>query len=244
MVDKFAFSTAVNAVGVDRERQLIGTLQERTLHAVLKHYYEPNTDFHEKKIGGFYADIANEKGIIEIQTRNLSSLKKKLEVFLRDYDVTVVYPVAAQKWISWVDCESGEAGKKSKSPKQGQAYDLLGELYGLKPFLTNPRLTIKVVRLDIHEFRRLDGWDRSKKRGSSRFERIPVDIIDEAVFKTADDYVKLIPEGVNEPFTVKELQTAFKRSQRFTSTAVNVLLAVGGVERVEKRGRAYQYIRG
>ena len=57
----------------------IGTLSEKTLHAVLKRYYEPYGDNHEVKIGGYVADIVGEHGIIEIQTRNFDRLRKKLE---------------------------------------------------------------------------------------------------------------------------------------------------------------------
>ena len=35
----------------------IGTLSEKTIHAVLKNYYEPNIDYHEVVIGKFVADI-------------------------------------------------------------------------------------------------------------------------------------------------------------------------------------------
>jgi hypothetical protein len=48
----------------------IGTLGEKALHSILKYTYEPDVSRHEIKVGGFYADIVNEQGIIEIHTRN------------------------------------------------------------------------------------------------------------------------------------------------------------------------------
>lgn len=62
----------------------IGTLSEKTLHAVLKNYYEPDENKHEVAIDGYYADIFNDSGIIEIQTRQLNKLRDKLAVFLKN----------------------------------------------------------------------------------------------------------------------------------------------------------------
>lgn len=75
----------------------IGTLGEKTLHAALKAYYEPDAESHEIKIGRYIADIVGENGIIEIQTRSFDKLRKKLEAFLSVAHVSVVYPVAAVK---------------------------------------------------------------------------------------------------------------------------------------------------
>lgn len=51
----------------EQKRGSIGLLGEKVLHAGLKFYFEPNSDFHEVKINGFVADICNAEGIIEIQ---------------------------------------------------------------------------------------------------------------------------------------------------------------------------------
>ncbi len=68
----------------EQKRGSIGLLGEKVLHAGLKFYFEPNSDFHEVKINGFVADICNAEGIIEIQTRSLGKLKRKLEVFFAE----------------------------------------------------------------------------------------------------------------------------------------------------------------
>ena len=81
-------------IGKAHNNKGIGTLSEKTLHAVLKLYYEPDEDKHEVAMSGYYADIYNDKGIIEIQTRQLNKLRDKLSVFLQDYHVTVVYPAS------------------------------------------------------------------------------------------------------------------------------------------------------
>ena len=53
----------------------------KTVHSVLKNYYEANELNHEVKIEGFVADICNGKEIIEIQTRSFDRLRKNYQFF-------------------------------------------------------------------------------------------------------------------------------------------------------------------
>ena len=86
----------------------IGTLSEKTLHAALKAYCEPDTESREIALGGYIADIVGEEGIIEIQTRGFERLRDKLDAFLEFARVTVVYPIVKQRWLCWVDPQTGE----------------------------------------------------------------------------------------------------------------------------------------
>ena len=72
-------------------RQGIGTLSEKTVHAVMKNYYAPDTDMHEIPIENFVADIYNGQEIIEIQTRAFNKMRRKLDAFLPLYPVTIGY---------------------------------------------------------------------------------------------------------------------------------------------------------
>ena len=80
-------------------RKGIGTLGEKTLHSVLKLYFEPDEDKHEVALDGYFADIYNQTGVIEIQTRQLNKLRDKLAVFLNHYPVTVLDPYPYNNWI-------------------------------------------------------------------------------------------------------------------------------------------------
>ena len=72
----------------------IGTLSEKSLHAVLKRYYQPAEAYREIRVGRYVADVVTQDGcILEIQTRSLSAIKKKLSVFLEQYEVILVHPV-------------------------------------------------------------------------------------------------------------------------------------------------------
>ena len=93
-------------------RQGIGTLSEKTVHAVMKNYYAPDTDMHEIPIENFVADIFTGQEIIEIQTRAFYKMRRKLDAFLPLYPVTIVYPIPHIKWLSWIDEETGETSPK------------------------------------------------------------------------------------------------------------------------------------
>ena len=108
------FSRALDSIvrPGERERHGIGMQKEKTLHAVLKAYEDPDTDHHEIPVENFIADIYCEKdrSITEIQTANFGYLRDKLKAFLPLYRVTVVYPIPSCKWITWIDPETGELG--------------------------------------------------------------------------------------------------------------------------------------
>ena len=95
-------------IGKNRLRQGIGTLSEKTLHAVLKNYYAPDEDMHEIPIENYVADIFTGTEIIEVQTRAMNRMRKKLDAFLPLYPVTIVYPIPREKWLYWIDDKTGE----------------------------------------------------------------------------------------------------------------------------------------
>ena len=53
-------------IGVDRKRSGIGTLSEKTVHAILKNYYEPDEEKQEIPIENSVADIFSDGGIMEL----------------------------------------------------------------------------------------------------------------------------------------------------------------------------------
>ena len=143
MPDREAFEAArKKVIGVDRQRLGIGTLSEKTVHAILKNYYEPDEDRQEIPIEKYVADIYANGEIIEIQTRQFNKMRNKLTAFLPLYPVTIVYPIPFEKWIIWVDEETGELSRKRKSPVRGNPYIAFVELYKIKMFLKDPNLRL------------------------------------------------------------------------------------------------------
>jgi len=230
------------ALGGERVNQ-IGTLGEKTLHAVIKNYIEPDVSKHEVKIGSFYADIAADGAIVEIHTRSFNTLRKKLKEFMEASPVTVVYPLPKTKWLLWIDKETGEVTKKRKSPKTGRIYDAFYELYKIKPLLGHENFRLHIIFLDVEEYRYLDGWSTNKKRGSSRCDRIPIDIKEEILFNVKNDYLQLIPEALPKQFTTKDYKAEAKVTLSTAQTALNILHHLDVIKRVGKQGNLHVYER-
>lgn len=224
-------------------RSGIGTLGERTLHLILKKYFEPDDTCHEQKIGRFVADIRNGGGITEIQTRQFSAMRKKLTAFTKEYPVNVVFPIAATKQLTWVDPESGELSEKRKSPKKGQPWDILRELYALRPIMPLDNVKFTLVFTDMDEFKLLDGWSRDKKRGASRYERIPTALCDIITLDKPSDYSILVPPTLGDDFTAAELAKAAKMTPRAAGYAIRTLVTLGVIEHTDTKGKAYIYTR-
>lgn len=221
----------------------IGTLHEKTMHAVLKKYYEEDIEKQEVRVGRYVADIFTGAEIIEIQTRQLNKLREKLDTFLERYPVTVVYPVSGKKWVYWVDLETREISKGRISPKHGSVYDAFYELYRIKPFLVREGITVRIPVISVQEYKYLNGWSWDKKRGATRMERIPVQIEEEIVFRTAMDYASLVPSELKSEFTCKEFAQCVKISEEQAQNVIHILWFVGCLQRNGKRGRAYLYKR-
>jgi hypothetical protein len=243
-MDQILFQQACDTV-IDqiRESHEIGTLSEKTIHAVIKNYLAPDTSSHEIKIGNFYADILNDQGIIEIQTRNFDKLRRKLEVFLELKPVTIVYPIPYIKMLRWVNEETGEISPPRKSPKKGSPYIIFPELYKIKNYLLHPNLKLHIILMDLEEYRLLNGWSKDKKKGSTRSDGIPSKLVEEIYIKDITEYEKLIPPGLNENFTTMDFRKVTGLSQKYAFSALNILNYVGAIKKVGKKKQAYLYSR-
>lgn len=227
----------------ERVRLGIGTLSEKTVHAVLKRYLVPDENCHEIKCGRYVADILCDGEIMEIQTAGFNRLRGKLEEFLKDKDVTVVYPIPHIKWLIWIDDKTGEFSEKRRSPKKGSYYDAFYELYKIKMFLKHPNLHFRLILLDVEEYRLLNGYSADRKRGSERYDRIPVELVEDKFLNSAHDFKELVPAELCEPFTTKMFQKATKLSPKKAGVAVNVLAYLNVIKQVGKEKNAYLYER-
>ncbi len=228
----------------EHERYNIGTYKEKKLHIILKKYFEDDTALHEVKVNGFIADICRDGEILEIETSGFSGLGPKLEAYLPEYRVTLVHPLAALKYVSWIDPETSEISPRKRSPKKASVYDTLFEMVRILPFVNHENLTVLSPLLEIDEYRMLDGWSRDRKRGSNRYERVPVDLIGMELLHTDDDFRRYVPESLPGKFTVKEFCKAAKISERTGRGVMKVLEVRKILEKTdEKQGRSMLWMR-
>lgn len=228
-------------IGKDRQRMGIGTYSEKTVHAIFKNYYEPNEEKQEIPIDRYIADIFTGEEIIEIQTRSFDRMRDKLKAFLPLYPVTIVYPIPREKYLIWIDEESGELSKPRKSPRKGTPYLAFKELYKIKDYLKDPNLKIKLVLADMEEYRLLNGWSRNKKKGSERFDRIPGQLVEEILIERPEDYMQFVPITLEEQFTSKDFGKAAHIPLSLAQVTLHLLFFMGTVKRVGKQGNSYIY---
>ena len=238
-MDEHSFAAACRAVQeMGRVEQGVGTLGEKTLHAVLKRMIEPDLSRHEVKLGRYTADVLNEHGVFEVQTRNLHKLKPKLTALLPYWPVTVVVPVVETKWLLMMDPETGELKERRRSPKRGRAAAILPDLAYLKPLLKDPNLSFLLVRLEGEELRKPS---HSRWRPVTPLEFAPTSFLGTILLKTPADYAALLPPDLMNEFTARELAKALGLPAGQGSAAANVLAFMGAIRQTGTKGRTFLY---
>lgn len=235
------FEITLQKVYQNQAQNGIGTLSEKTLHAFIKLFIEPNTSYHEVKLENSIVDIFDGHTITEIQTRQFFKLIPKLDKFLNNYPITIVYPIPYIKHLSWIDLDTGEVSKPRKSPKTGSPIDAIAELYSIRNYLNHPNLSIHLLFFNLLETRYLNGWSSDKKKGSHRADRRPSEYIKTIILNKAEDYDILLPDGMEETFTSFTLKQALNISTKKASLCINVLNTMNCIEYVGKDGRYKKY---
>ena len=179
--------------------------------------------------------------IIEIQTAQFQRMREKLQAFLPEHEVTIVYPVAKEKWLCWIDAETGEIKEKRKSPRKGNPYTGFEELYKIKMFLKEPNLRIRFLLLEMEEYKLLNGWGPERKNHASKYDRIPLSICEEYIMERKEDYMQFVPYNLAETFTSQSFSKAAHIPRSLAQTVLNILDYMEVVERIGKEGNAYIY---
>ena len=226
----------------DLPAQSIGVLQEKPLHATLKWWLDDNPAHHEIPLpGGKVADIYDGVTVTEVQTGSFTPLRKKLEVLLPDYPVTVVHPLVRRKYLTWIDPDTGEATPARKSPRVGSFADGGKQLIYILPLLSHPNLTVRLVLIDAEEQRLADGWGNGGKRGSHRAVLLPLSVEGVLDLTCPADYAALIPATLPQRFTAAQFGKAAKMQGRHLGGTLKVLLDRGVLTRAAKQGNAWVY---
>lgn len=224
----------------------INTMGEKRLHQVLKRYYESDETRHEQPVGRFIADVLRDEEIIEVQTGSFFPLKAKIAYYLHQtsYRITIVHPILQKKWVSWIDPEKGSVSKRRCSPKKGRLIEETRELVYLLDCLPTDRLRFIFPVIEAEDYRLLNGWSRDRKRGSTRYTRIPLALLGEETLAVRADYAALLPSDLPDPFTAHDFASAANLASRPSYAVIKVLCAVGAAESGEKMGRCQTWQRG
>ena len=157
------------------KQSAIGELNERSLHRALKARYAVPGSVTEQAVDGFVADVVIGGRIVEIHTGSFWPLKKKLPRLLERFAVTLVYPVAQDRYIVTMPAGADALGvpdaldvpntpntpdtpnalnaldtptvpiRRRKSPKHDSVFAVFDGLTSIPTLLDHPNLTIDVV---------------------------------------------------------------------------------------------------
>lgn len=239
-----AFRMAIDSYNENADRDSIGVLREKMLHSVIKSALSHNGGECEVRINGHnIADCLKDNTVYEVQTESLFPAKKKLEFYLEntDYNVDIVFPIPSEKYVAWVDPESGDVHSSGKKCKSRTLADYARELSYVADYVGNGRVTLTLLYISETEYRFLDGKrSRDKKRGSTRIERIPTRLICGEELCDKRDFMALLP--TLDRFTRKEYMKDKKiRSVRQMYFAISTLLRLGFIVEDGKQGNAICY---
>lgn len=239
----------INSYPIEGEEQssnvnIFGTLGEKTMHKMIKYYLEPDEKYHEVKIEGYIADIFRDNSIIEIQSAKFSAVKDKIKRYLenKELKVSFVYPVAAVRHQCWIDKQTGEASKITRSQKFTDIYKFYEEIYFIKDFIDNENFNLKILLMEVLEYKYLDGWGKFKKNNATKIDKIPISYIGEENFNCKNDYLKFIPSKLREEgtFTSAELTKETDMKDKPMRSFIHVMKFA---ELITEVGRKNRYIR-
>jgi hypothetical protein len=205
-------------------------MNECSLHSEIKKVYSLSGDQFEVKLGKYIVDILRGNLVIEVQIKNFSALKEKLQALTQKHHVRLVYPLPEKKWITHVTNDDVVLNTR-KSPRKGRLTDLFGELVMIPHMIGEENFSLEVLLIDEAEIRCNDGKGSWRRRGVSIKERKILKVNNRILFQTRADYLKILPEDLNAIFTNKELAKLSKVSIR-NARQITYCLRKGGVVRL------------
>jgi len=221
----------------------IGELNEQPLHAALKAWYARPNDQVEVSIDGYVIDLVQNDLLIEIQTGNFSSIKRKLRDLVKRYPVRLIYPIAAEKWLLKMPKQGWDQPRRRKSPKRGQIEAVFGELVSFPQLLLEKNFSLEVVLIQEEEVRRYVGKKRGYKNGWVTVERRLLDVVTQRLFEVPSDVSALLPAEMPQEFTTKDMAEALGSPRWLAQKMAYCLREMGEITRVGKLDRSYLYAR-
>lgn len=224
----------------NNSRSGIGTLNENSLHADIIHSLFQDGDQLEAEVDGFYIDLLRQDKAIEVQTKNLGKLSRKVLSLADNIPVEIVVPIHKTKIISKLD-RDGNLVSQRKSPKQGKVIDIFDELVRATDIFSHPSISLTILMIEADEVWKDDGKGSWRRKGWSIHERKLIRTLSEHRFQSPEDLLSLLPKSLPSPFTNQNLSktlgirasTAGKIT--YTFRKMNLLEVIG------KEGNAYLF---
>jgi hypothetical protein len=221
---------------------VIGTVNEKPLHAALKAWYTEPGDQVEVPVDGYIVDIVRGDLLVEVQTGSFSSIGDKLADLSARHPVRLVYPIAEKKWIVKVD-DDGARVSRRRSPKRGSLEHVFGGLVSFPRLVWRGNFSVDVLLTHEEEIRRHDKSRAWRRRGWVTEERRLLEVVDRQLLSTPADIAALLPVDLPRPFTTADLATGLGQPRWLAQKMAYCLRKMGVIENTGKRGNAILYVR-
>lgn len=219
----------------------IGTLAERSLHAALKDWYARPDDRREVKVDGYVIDLVRGDLLIEIQTRSFAALRRKLARLTESHPVRLVHPIARERWIVKLGPDGVTLVERRKSPRRGCLEHIFTELVSIPHLCSRDTFSLEVLLTREEEIRWNDGQGSWRRKGWSIRDRRLLEVVQQVTLATPDDFRALLPPGLPQPFSNRELAGALGQPLYVAQKMTYCLQRMGALEFVGKQGLAHLF---
>lgn len=189
-------------------------------------------------------DVVADGRIIEIQTGSFGPLRSKLLRLLDAHPITLVHPIARDRYIVRVSDDPALPSKRRMSPKHGSAFDVFPALVSIPTLLAHPNLTLEVVMIIEEDVRAPSERRRGRwRRDWTRVERRLVDVVETHAIASMADLFALVDARLPETFTTNDIAAAMQSSRGLAQQAAYCFREGGVSEICGKDGNALVYRR-
>lgn len=219
----------------------IGIRNERSLHAALKQWYAQPGDNFEVPVGGFVIDLVRGEQLVEIQTRNFTAIRQKLQTLVQEHRVHMLHPITLEKWIVQVDESGGRILSRRKSTTKGALTDLFEELVRLPELVNHANFSIEFPLIQEEEVRCKDGKGSKRRKRESLKDRRLVSVVSSRVYSKNTDFLEFLPPSLPQPFSNKCLASATGLPMHRCRQITYCLRKMDAIVVVGKRGNELLY---
>ena len=219
----------------------IGELNERSLHRALKSLYAAPGSLSEQLIEGYVVDVLIGQRIVEIHTGSFSPLKRKLPRLLESHPVTLVHPIAKDRFIIKQGAQ-GESTRR-KSPKHGSVFGIFSGLTSFPKLVAHPNFALEVV-ITVEEEVRVPNPRLNRRRGGwSAIDRRLVEVRETHRIESMGELFAMLDADLPEELTTADLASAMQAPRRLGQQAAFCLREAGVLAICGKTGNALRYRR-
>jgi hypothetical protein len=197
----------------------------------------------EVEVDGFVIDIVRGDLLIEVQTANFTSIRRKLRSLVESHPVRLVFPVAREKWLVRICPDTGEVIGRRKSPRRGRPREIFDELVRIPDLMSHENFAIDILMVQTDEYRCRDGEGSWHRKGDSIRGRELLAVLETLEFRRPPDFLSFVPDDLAEPFTNRQLSEAADIHMFDAQRVTYCLKKMGALREVGKQGNALLFRR-